>query len=124
MKGCAVLILSGGSGARFSTKIPKQYFKLGDKTLIRHAIDAFLEHPEIEAIRVVRRRQDKRLYEDSVTGIKILEPTDGGKTRHESVRLGLESLKDIKPQWVLIHDAARPFPNKSLMAFPMFSSSM
>jgi len=115
MKGCAVLILSGGSGARFSTKIPKQYFKLGDKTIIRHAIDAFLEHPEIEAIRVVRRPQDKRLYEDSVTGIKILEPTDGGKTRHESVRLGLESLKDIKPQWVLIHDAARPFPNKSLI---------
>jgi 2-C-methyl-D-erythritol 4-phosphate cytidylyltransferase/2-C-methyl-D-erythritol 2,4-cyclodiphosphate synthase len=115
MKGCAVLILSGGSGARFSTKIPKQYFKLGDKTIIRHAIDAFLEHPEIEAIRVVRRPQDKRLYEDSVTGIKILEPTDGGKTRHESVRLGLESLTDINPKWVLIHDAARPFPNKSLI---------
>ena len=92
MKGCVVLILSGGSGARFSTKLPKQYLKLGDKTIIRHAIDAFLEHPEIEGVRVVRRPQDKHLYEDSVTGITILEPTDGGKTRHESVRLGLESL--------------------------------
>ncbi len=115
MTGCAVLILSGGSGVRFSTKIPKQYCNLGNKTIIRHAIDAFLEHPEIDVIRVVRRPQDKHLYEESVTGISILEPTDGGKTRHESVRLGLESLKNIKPQWVLIHDAARPFPNKSLI---------
>ena len=115
MTGCAVLILSGGSGDRFSAKIPKQYFKLGDKTIIRHAIDAFLEHPGIDVIRVVRRPQDKNLYEESVTGISILGPTDGGKTRQESVRLGLESLQDIKPKWVLIHDAARPFPNKNLI---------
>ena len=116
MTGCVVLILSGGSGARFDSKIPKQYFKLGEKTIIRHAIDAFLEHPGIDKIRVVRRPQDKHLYEESVTGISILEPADGGKTRQDSVRLGLESLKDIKPKWVLIHDAARPFPNKSLIS--------
>ena len=115
MTGCAVLILSGGSGVRFSTRIPKQYFRLGNKTIIRHAIDAFLEHPGIDAIRVVRRPQDKLLYEESVAGISILDPTDGGKTRQDSVRLGLESLKDIKPKWVLIHDAARPFPNESLI---------
>ena len=115
MTGCAVLILSGGSGDRFSAKIPKQYFKLGDKTIIRHAIDAFLEHPGIDVIRVVCRPQDKNLYEESVTGISILGPTDGGKTRQESVRLGLESLEDISPKWVLIHDAARPFPNKNLI---------
>ena len=58
MTGCVVLILSGGSGTRFDSKIPKQYFKLGEKTIIRHAIDAFLEHPGIDKIRVVRRPQD------------------------------------------------------------------
>ena len=116
MTGCVVLILSGGSGTRFDSKIPKQYFKLGEKTIIRHAIDAFLEHPGIDKIRVVRRPQDEHLYEESVTGISILEPADGGKTRQDSVRLGLESLEDIKPKWVLIHDAARPFPNKSLIS--------
>ena len=67
----------------FDSKIPKQYFKLGEKTIIRHAIDAFLEHPGIDKIRVVRRPQDKHLYEKSVTGISILEPADGGKTRQE-----------------------------------------
>lgn len=116
MTGCVVLILSGGSGARFATKIPKQYFKLGNRTIIRHAIDAFLKHSGIDEIRVVRRPQDKHLYEKSITGISILEPVDSGKTRQESVRLGLESLENINPKWVLIHDAARPFPNESLIA--------
>jgi 2-C-methyl-D-erythritol 4-phosphate cytidylyltransferase/2-C-methyl-D-erythritol 2,4-cyclodiphosphate synthase len=33
----------------------------------------------------------------------------GGDSRQASVRLGLESLEELKPEQVLIHDGARPF---------------
>jgi len=50
-----------------------------------------------------------------VTGLDILEPVAGGRTRQESVRLGLESLVSHNPRHVLIHDGARPFPAWSLI---------
>ena len=47
----------------------------------------------------------------------ILEPADGGASRQESVRNGLEALaRDIAPEIVLIHDAARPFADARLIA--------
>ena len=39
---------------------------------------------------------------------KLLAPVDGGATRQDSVRLGLESLAQDAPGAVLIHDGARP----------------
>ena len=115
MTGCIALILSGGSGARFGAQTPKQYLPLGDRVVIRHAVDTFLDHPGIDAVRIVRRPQDITLYEDAFCGVSILDPVDGGETRQESVLLGLESLEDIAPTLVLIHDGARPFPNAGLI---------
>ena len=39
----------------------------------------------------------------------------GGKSRQESVRLGLESLQEQSPQIVLIHDGARPWIDQALI---------
>ena len=39
----------------------------------------------------------------------------GGETRQDSVRLGLESIKDLNPDYVLIHDGARPFVDFSII---------
>jgi 2-C-methyl-D-erythritol 4-phosphate cytidylyltransferase/2-C-methyl-D-erythritol 2,4-cyclodiphosphate synthase len=49
------------------------------------------------------------LYRQSAEGLKILPPVHGGAARQESVRNGLESLTEMRPDNVLIHDAARPF---------------
>ncbi len=116
MTGCVALILSGGSGNRFGDNTPKQYLSLGGKAVIRHAIDTFLGHPGVDAVRIVRRPQDTSLYEAAINDISVLEPVDGGITRQESVRLGLESLKDMRPTTVLIHDGARPFPDPGLIS--------
>src|SRR5690606_778242 len=37
------------------------------------------------------------------------------ETRQESTRLGLESLQDLAPERVLIHDGARPFPDSGII---------
>ncbi len=112
---CIALILSGGAGQRFGEAIPKQYLPLDDRTVIRHAVDAFLNHPNIDYVRIVRRPKDEIYYEKIFDDLDILEPVDAGETRQESALLGLESLKDLDPDFVLIHDGARPFPTEELI---------
>lgn len=46
---------------------------------------------------------------------KLLPPTAGGATRQDSVRYGLEALTPLAPDFVLIHDAARPFISVALI---------
>jgi len=115
MSDCIALILSGGAGQRFGDAIPKQYLPLVDRAVIRHAVDAFLNHPNIDHVRIVRRPQDQIFYDNVFDDLKILEPVDAGETRQDSARLGLESLKDLDPDTVLIHDGARPFPTEKLI---------
>src|SRR4029450_12731522 len=59
--------------------------------------------------RVVISAEHRALYDSAVTGLPILAPVAGGTSRQDSVRNGLESLADLRPDRVLIHDAARPF---------------
>lgn len=115
MTGCAALVLAGGSGSRFGGEIPKQYQMLGDRIVLRHAVDAFLAHPSVDQVRVVLRPEDRPLYDDAFTDIPILSPTIGGATRQESTCLGLESLRELAPDHVLIHDGARPFPDSGII---------
>lgn len=82
---------------------------------MRRSITAFLNHPDIDAVRVIYNPADQALYEEAVDGIDILPPVAGGATRQESVRLGLESLAEFAPEKVLIHDAARPFVSANII---------
>ena len=47
------IILAGGSGTRFKSKIPKQYFKIGNKSIINYTIDAFERSSLIDKIIIV-----------------------------------------------------------------------
>jgi 2-C-methyl-D-erythritol 4-phosphate cytidylyltransferase/2-C-methyl-D-erythritol 2,4-cyclodiphosphate synthase len=66
-------------------------------------------------VRVVIRAQDRALYDAQFDGLDILEPTTGGATRMDSALLGLESLTELDPGCVLIHDGARPFVDGGLV---------
>ncbi len=116
MAGCAALILAGGSGSRFGGDIPKQYQALGGVAVIRRAADAFVAHPSVNHVRIVLREADRQLYDDAFSDARLMPPVTGGVSRQESARLGLESLRDVAPDVVLIHDGARPFPDKALIS--------
>jgi 2-C-methyl-D-erythritol 4-phosphate cytidylyltransferase/2-C-methyl-D-erythritol 2,4-cyclodiphosphate synthase len=47
--------------------------------------------------------------------LRVVPPIAGGATRQDSVRLGLEALAAYRPDRVLIHDGARPFPDRQLV---------
>ena len=102
------LIVAAGRGRRFGDPRPKQYQSLLGRPVLWHTARAFLDHPRIDAVRVVIGADDRALYDEAVGDLTLLEPVIGGAERQDSVRLGLESLAAQAPGVVLIHDAARP----------------
>jgi 2-C-methyl-D-erythritol 4-phosphate cytidylyltransferase/2-C-methyl-D-erythritol 2,4-cyclodiphosphate synthase len=113
--GTYVLIVAAGRGERLGAALPKQYVALGGRPLLAWSLEAFLKHPGIANVRCVIGEGDADLYEQAAAGYSLLSPVTGGATRQDSVRLGLESLEDLAPERILIHDAARPFPSAKMI---------
>ena len=109
------LIVAAGRGSRFGGSLPKQYLGLGGTTVLRHAAAAFATHRRIAGVLVAIRPEDRKLFDQALSGLSLLPPVPGGAERQDSVRLGLEALAARKPDRVLIHDGARPFPNAALI---------
>ncbi len=104
-----VLIAAAGSGTRFGGPLPKQYCLLAGKPVLRRTIEQFLKCPDITSIRVIINPDDAKTYHDTVMGLDLPPPANGGITRKDSVFNGLLSLTDASDEdIILIHDAARP----------------
>lgn len=109
------LIVAAGRGERFGSSTPKQYVPLGGQPLLRHCVANLAHHPAIAGVRVVFDPSADAHYGAAVDGLPVMAPVAGGASRQESVRLGLESLADLAPDNVLIHDGARPFCEPELV---------
>jgi len=106
MQTVTALIVAAGSGSRLGGGIPKQYRKLGGKSVLAHAVDALTSHPAIDEVRVVIGHDQLELANGVLDGRNVGEPILGGATRADSVQAGLAA---IDGDVVLVHDAARPF---------------
>lgn len=94
----------------------KQYLSIGGKPILRHTIEAFQRLSVKPSIAVVIHPEAEAEYWGAVAGLKDLErPVHGGNRRQDSVRLGLEHLVPLRPDFVLIHDAARPFSSTEMI---------
>ena len=111
----AALLLAGGRGTRAGPGLPKQYRAIGDRSVLRRAIDCFVTSPLVDIVCVVIHPDDQELYKEATAGLNIAEPVHGGSERHLSALNGLESLVFEAPDYVLIHDAARPFVSLELI---------
>jgi 2-C-methyl-D-erythritol 4-phosphate cytidylyltransferase/2-C-methyl-D-erythritol 2,4-cyclodiphosphate synthase len=108
----AVLIVAAGKGERAGTSLPKQYESLGGKAMLRRTAEAFAGYP----VQVVIGPGQDNLAANALTGLSLPAPVTGGATRQDSVRRGLEALAADAPQFVLIHDAARPLVSRKVIA--------
>ena len=98
------VIVAAGRGTRAGGTTPKQWQHLSGKRIIDYSIDLFKNNFRINKVMVVLHSDDHDLLNRN----DVLF-TKGGDTRSESVKSGLRALQQIeRPDYVLIHDAARP----------------
>lgn len=114
-KSVAVIIVAAGRGHRASKDLPKQYELILGKATLNHTINSFTSCNTIDKILCVIHPDDQALYEKAVAPYDILPPVHGGTTRQDSVYRGLKALESSAPDIVLIHDAARPFIDESII---------
>lgn len=105
----AAIVVAAGRGVRAGGELPKQYRRIGGRTVLARAVAAFARHPRIDEVRVVIHPDDRALHDEAMAGLAVGAPVAGGATRQESVLNGLEALAGSPPDIVLIHDAARCF---------------
>ena len=115
MTSCIALVVAAGRGTRIGAPLPKQYLPLAGEPLLRHTLRALAAHPRISGVRAVIHPDDREHYERAAQGLDLLAPVPGGAQRQDSVRLGLESLAELDPDTVAIHDGARPFVETTLI---------
>lgn len=110
------LVLSGGTGSRLGTDIPKQYLEVNGKTVISYCLEVFENCPAISAVQIVAQEEWKELI-----GKSSLTKCKGFSTPGENRQLSiLNGLKDIRQyakndDTVIIHDAARPLVSGQLI---------
>ncbi len=105
----AVLIVAAGRGSRAGEGLPKQYRPIAGKALLSHTLDTLSSALPDAIIQVVIHPDDTGLYDTAAQDRAIEPPAFGGGTRQESVQNGLMALQKHEPEFVLVHDAARPF---------------
>jgi len=115
MTSCIALVVAAGRGTRLGAALPKQYLPVAGEPLLRHALRALASHPRINGVRAVIHPDDGAHYAEAARDLDLLPPVPGGAQRQDSVRLGLESLVEIDPDVVAIHDGARPFVDGALI---------
>ncbi|MBL6734629.1 MAG: 2-C-methyl-D-erythritol 4-phosphate cytidylyltransferase [Shewanellaceae bacterium] len=105
---CAV-VPAAGLGTRMLMESPKQYLKIGDKTILEYAVESLLAHPRIEQVVVALHAEDRFFAELALAEDPRVLVTQGGSERASSVLNALHEQTEITPStWALVHDAARP----------------
>ena len=109
-----LLIAAAGSGKRMGSDRNKLLLQISGRAIISWTLDAAIASESVSWIGIVGQPIDK----DEIMGLfkdcmKPLVWINGGKTRQESVQLGLASLPD-DAKYILIHDGARCMVDSNL----------
>lgn len=107
------IIPSAGSGTRFSSKLPKQYLKIDNETIIEKTLRHFIGLKEIEKIIIPVSPEDKHILDLEVVKNERIQVINGGATRAESVLEGLKLL--TSGSTVIVHDVVRPFVSPDMI---------
>ena len=110
------IVLSGGTGKRMNSDIPKQYMMLKDKPVLAHSLLAFEQSPVDDIVIVCGAGDEEYIIKEFVEkyGLsKVSAVCAGGVERYNSVYNGLKACKDT--DYVLIHDGARPYVSDEII---------
>ncbi len=109
-----VLIPAAGIGSRFGKK--KQFLMVNGKLLIEYAIAIFENSELIDSIVLILPREDVDRFSFLRKRFKkLIDIVPGGPDRQHSVLEGLERIRDLGTDEVIIHDGVRPFFSRNLI---------
>lgn len=106
----------GGSGTRMGASVPKQFLRIGGKTILQISIERVLEAvPDAHVVLALPGQyREFWLEECEKSNLYIRQSiVDGGITRFHSVKNALEKVPD--DAIVAVHDAVRPFAGVQLI---------
>lgn len=108
------VVFAGGTGQRMNSKTkPKQFLELYGKPILVYTLEVFENHPEIDGIVLVVLESWSGYTEGLISKYnlsKVKAVVSGGDSAFESQRKGLEKVKELfgEDVVVLIHDGVRP----------------
>lgn len=115
------LLTAAGSGTRMHQDIPKQFIHVDNKPIIIHTMEAFQNHPSIDAIIVVTIESWSGVLwayakQFNITKLKWVIP--GGESGQESILNGLLELNKFvsEEDVVMIHDGNRPMVSSEIIS--------
>lgn len=114
------ILLSGGSGSRLGSDIPKQYIEVGGRSILSYSYETIANNEKIAGIWIVADPIYEEKILDSIKeyGDKLKGFALPGKNRQLSIYNGLLSVSKYagsEDDLVIIHDAARPFVSNELI---------
>ena len=113
----SLILLAGGMGKRLGNKVPKQFVKFGNTSLIEYFL-VHLDKSIFENIIIAVSDKNRKKYLNS---LKKQFPQHqiffslAGESRQQSSNNALKKLKKNKPKNILIHDSARPIVSNKLI---------
>ncbi|MBQ7635261.1 MAG: butyrate kinase [Bacteroidaceae bacterium] len=105
-------ILAGGTGLRLGAEKPKQFLEIAGKTVLEHAVDAFVQCDDVDEVIIVCHADYVERLKEQVWQTprwkKVRDVVCGGSDRTGS---SLQAIRwcDSRDVDLLLHDAARPF---------------
>ena len=110
------IIAAGGRGERFGAAQPKQLLSIGGQTILERSVNAFLEHDHVDDLVVALPAEiASRPPEYLLRRAKPIRVVAGGARRQDSVAAAFGVVSE-RCDVVVIHDAARPFVSRDLIA--------
>ena len=127
------LLLSGGTGVRLGSNVPKQYIEISGCPVFSWCLEALAEHEDIDGIQIVADSswhgtirawwensavkgeqefsgKEQELYKKEQIRRKFRGFSAPGENRQMSILHGLLDIQSYAPEdtYIFIHDAARP----------------
>lgn len=114
----SVIIAAGGKGSRMNLNVCKQLLDINNYPIIHYSISVFESIDDVTNILLVVNEKIIDEIKNIINNYKykkIIGIIKGGKERQDSVFTGLKFYEKKPPDIILIHDAVRPFINKTLV---------
>ena len=107
------VILASGKGSRAGVDLPKQFVKIGEKTVLEYTLSVFQKNKSTDRIILVVNEEFVDLCQNFKFS-KLYKVVRGGKRRQDSSYIGVNLIEEEDAN-VLIHDGARAFVKDELI---------